>query len=138
MNALAKLLQDVNDVQPMSLRRRAAKVGNRISYATIGDYQNGRGAANPDEATLQALAEAYELQLEDVQRAASVHVGAGPWEAPAAVARLTARQQAAITELILAIAERAEGGQGVPANAAKKSGGLTGGVEDDPLGGPNG
>ena len=120
VSALSRLLNEVNDLNPMSLRKRAARIGDRISYATIGDYQRGTHAERPDGATLLALAEAYDLDLADVQAAAGVGVGAGPWEPPAEVTQLSRRQQDAITELIMSMVERG-GSNEDSASKAQKS-----------------
>lgn len=108
VSALSELLRAANDANPMSLRARAALIQDRISYATIGDYLRGSHAANPDEATLQALAEAFSTPLARLQEAARVPVGGGEWTPPAEVTRLTRRQQNALTELIMAMAERTD------------------------------
>ena len=119
VSALSRLLNEVNDLNPMSLRKRAARIGDRISYATIGDYQRGTHAERPDGATLLALAEAYDLDLADVQAAAGVGVGAGPWEPPAEVTQLSRRQQDAITELIMSMVERGGSSDGRMPEAEK-------------------
>lgn len=116
---MSELLQEANRRHPMSLRRRAAKIGDRISHATIGDYQRGQHAEHPDEVTLQALADAFDLEIADVQAAANVPVGAGPYQPPPEAARLSRRQQAAITELIMSMVE--QGGSDGRQPGAEKS-----------------
>lgn len=121
MSALSELLQEENRLRPMSLRARAERIEGRLSFATLGDYQRGSHAENPDEATLQGLADAYDIPLAKLQEAAAVPVGAGPWQPPAEVARLSRRQQQALTNLIMAMVDR-EGGSDVgTAKPGKKS-----------------
>lgn len=123
MTALSDLLQRANDARRMSTRKRAERIDNRLHFATIADYQRGDHPVEPDESVLQALAEAYDLDLAEVQAAAAVQVGAGPWTPPPEVARLTERQQAAVTELILAIAKGASDAGQADAQKTHQDGG---------------
>ena len=106
VSAISELLQEANDRRPLSLRARAALIDNKISHATIGDYLRGKHASDPDEFTLQALSQAFGIPLRQLQEAAGVPVGGEEWVPPPEVTRLTRRQQAALTELIMAMAER--------------------------------
>ncbi|MFW6598161.1 hypothetical protein ACOCHS_06485 [Propionibacteriaceae bacterium Y2011] len=124
MTALSELLKRANDQRRMSVRARADKIEGRLHFATLADYQRGNHPEHPDEQTLQALADAYDLPLTAVHQAAGVQVGAGEWVPPPEVSRLDPRQQAAITELIIAIAKGsggdAEATQNTPPTPAGK------------------
>lgn len=109
MSELSDLLRGAPNA-PSSTREASRRIDGRLHWATIAKYLRGDHPAHPDEATLQGLAEAYGLPLAKVQAAAGVPVGAGPYRPPAEAARLNRRQQAAITELIMAMTE-AMGGQ---------------------------
>ena len=104
MSELSKLLQQADRRNPMTTRERAKRIDGRIHFATLAKYQAGTHPARPDETTLRALADAYDVPYAKIQRAAGVPVGAGPYQPPAEAARLTRREQEAITELIKAIA----------------------------------
>ena len=120
MSELSELLKQAQDKDPMSARRRAERIDGRLHHATISAYLRGTHPDSPDEATLQALAEAFDLDLATVQAAAHVPVGVGPYVPPPESARLTRRQQAAITEIIMSMVE-SEGGQDGRQPEAQKS-----------------
>lgn len=130
MSALSNLLSAANHREPMATRKRAERIGRRLHHATIAAYQRGDHPAHPDEVTLQSLAEAYRLALQAVQQAAGVPSGAGSYVPPPEAARHTARQQAAITELIMSMVERGGGSSEVRSTEAQKN-------DNPPESGPN-
>lgn len=104
MSELSELLQAAHRRNPMTLRQREAKADGGIQFGTIGAYLRGRHPSNPEESTLRALSKAFDVPLEQLQRAAGVKVGGHDWAPPPEVSRLTKRQQNALTELIMAMA----------------------------------
>jgi transcriptional regulator with XRE-family HTH domain len=103
MTDLSELLQRANAANRLTTRARSKRIDGRLNFATIAAYQAGRHAARPDAETLQALADAYDLPLREVQAAANSAVGEGEWEPPPEATQLTRRQQDALTELIRSI-----------------------------------
>lgn len=124
---LSDLLVRANDANPMTTRARAKRIDNRLHYGTIAAYQAGKHPSRPDAATLEFLAEAYDVPLRQVQEAAHVPVGGGSWSPPPEVSQLTRRQQDAISELIRAIASA-----GVQERKASNEPGLIIGAPTDP------
>ena len=103
MSQLSELLQANRG--DATTRQLSERINGRLHFATVAAYLRGTHPERPDEATLQALADAFRLPLHKVQQAAGVGVGAGQWEPPAEAARLTRRQQAAVTEILMAMVE---------------------------------
>jgi transcriptional regulator with XRE-family HTH domain len=111
MSKLSELLKAADERHHMTLRDRQTKAGSGIQFGTIGKYLRGIHPDHPDEETLEALSRAFDLPLAKVQEAAGVPVGAGPWEPPPEVTRLSKRQQKALTELIRSMAEESSDGR---------------------------
>lgn len=104
MSQLSELLMQANEENPLTLRARSDRVGGALDFTTIGRYQSGRHPSRPDDKTLRLLAAAYSLSYQQVQRAAGIKVGAGPYEPPEEAARLTQQEQGLVSELIKALA----------------------------------
>lgn len=113
MSELSRLLQAANDRNPMTLRQRAERIGNALNFAHLAKLQAG-DHGQPTEKTLHLLSVAYDIPYREIQRAAGVKVGAGPYEPPAEAARLSRREQDALTDLIKAIVTAKEAPAGVP------------------------
>jgi transcriptional regulator with XRE-family HTH domain len=111
MSKLSELLKAADERHHMTLRDRQTKAGSGIQFGTIGKYLRGIHPDHPDEETLEALSRAFDLPLAKVQEAAGVPVGAGHWEPPPEVTRLSKRQQKALTELIRSMAEESSDGR---------------------------
>jgi hypothetical protein len=101
---LSELLSSANDREPLTYRERAKRIGDAMHFSTISRYQSGDHPDDPPERALRLLAAAYGLSYREVQQAAGVKVGAGPYQPPEEAARLTRQEQDAITHLIKVIA----------------------------------
>lgn len=94
---------------PLSARQaseRATELGVHLPYGTAASYWAGSHPANPQDRTLQAIAEVTGIPVTRLRAAIKVGVGElGAWTPPAEANRLNNRQRAAINELIRSIVD---------------------------------
>lgn len=98
MSGLSDLLQRLNTEAWSSRRieRETEKHGRKISYATVSRYLNGTHPQNPDAATLQSLADAFRVDVNELRKALGRPGIGEPFELGPEASRLTEPQREAV------------------------------------------
>lgn len=102
MSGLSDLLQRLNTEAWSSRRieRETEKHGRKISYATVSRYLNGTHPQNPDAATLQALADAFKVDVNKLRKALGRPGIGEPFELGPEASRLTEPQREAVRLIV--------------------------------------
>lgn len=108
MSGLSDLLQHLNNEGWSSRRieRETEKHGRRISYATVSRYLNGTHPQNPDSETLQAFADAFGVNVNEL-RATLGKPGVGEaFDLGPEASRLTGPQREAVRHVVRVMLEQ--------------------------------
>lgn len=108
MSGLSDLLQHLNTEGWSSRRieRETEKHGRKISYATVSRYLNGTHPKNPDAGTLQALADAFGVHVNELRNALGRPGVGEPFDLGEDGARLTGPQREAIRTTVRLFVEQ--------------------------------
>ncbi|MEU2418829.1 helix-turn-helix transcriptional regulator [Brachybacterium paraconglomeratum] len=108
MSGLSDLLQHLNTEGWSSRRieRETEKHGRKISYATVSRYLNGTHPRNPDAGTLQALADAFGVHVNELRNALGRPGVGEPFDLGEDGARLTGPQREAIRTTVRLFVEQ--------------------------------
>lgn len=83
---------------------RAKSQGLHLSLGNVSNYLTGKHPDQPSESTLIAFATVFNIPISELVRAAA-HTGREPFTPDPISDRLTARQRAAVNEMIRLLAE---------------------------------
>lgn len=108
MSGLSDLLQHLNTEGWSSRRieRETEKHGRKISYATVSRYLNGTHPRNPDAGTLQALADAFGVHVNELRNVLGRPGVGEPFDLGEDGARLTGPQREAIRTTVRLFVEQ--------------------------------
>lgn len=106
MSELSKILNEAN-INNWSLRdieKQANKHGHKLNYSTAGKYLSGRHG-EPTAEVLQAFADIFRLDVNDLRAASSLPSIGEPFILPAEAAQLTPAEREAIRNIIRVMIE---------------------------------
>jgi transcriptional regulator with XRE-family HTH domain len=105
MSALSELLSSANEkrLSARAVARLAQAAGHTLNHDTAARYLRG-DHGKPDESTLVALAEVFDVPLSALRDAAGLPSElTEPYQPPVEASRLTRRQRLAVDEIIRAM-----------------------------------
>lgn len=108
MSGLSDLLQRLNTEGWSSRRieRETEKHGRRISYATVSRYLNGTHPQNPDSETLQAFADVFSVDVNELRTALGKPGVGEAFDLGPEASRLTGPQREAIRTTVRLFVEQ--------------------------------
>lgn len=108
MSGLSDLLQHLNTEGWSSRRieRETEKHGHKVSYATASRYLNGTHPRSPDAQTLQALAAAFGVHVNELREALGRPGVGEPFDLGPESARLTGDQREAVRHVVRVMLEQ--------------------------------
>lgn len=108
MSGLSDLLQHLNTEGWSSRRieREAARHGHQLSNATAAKYMRGDHPDRPGADTLQALADVFRVDVDQLRAAAGLPGAGQPFDLGADAARLTGPQREAIRTTVRLFVEQ--------------------------------
>lgn len=115
MSGLSEVLTAANTagLSARALARRAQERGHSLNHDTAARYLRG-DHGRPDESTLLALADVFDLPLRRLREAAGLPSDeTEPYVPPPEASRLSRRQRRAVDELIRAMLDQRSGSDAV-------------------------